>query len=101
LVVLILSQVSVKNSLFRAGCVIVRFWSVMYLSTLPPKIAHFLASTKRSYFLGFLRHEPPPSASLRADKGSAVSPFMLLPAPAAFVQYLVQAFLPLKTVPAG
>ncbi|WP_308621428.1 hypothetical protein, partial [uncultured Desulfovibrio sp.] len=48
-------RLSVKNSLFRAGCVTVRFWSVMYLSTLPPQIAHFLAGAKNSYFLGFLR----------------------------------------------
>ncbi|WP_300924216.1 hypothetical protein, partial [uncultured Desulfovibrio sp.] len=56
---------SVKNSLFRAGGVTVRFLSVMYLSTLPPKIAHFLASAKKSYFLGFLRRQPPPFAPLR------------------------------------
>ena len=95
---------------FRAGCVIERFCSVTYLSTLPRKIAHFLApgvatqeathgdsnwlkyqsvngtavairkpavrangyraSTKKSYFLGFLRHQPPPSASLQAGKGN-------------------------------
>ncbi|MDO5483760.1 MAG: hypothetical protein Q4F27_02515, partial [Desulfovibrionaceae bacterium] len=50
------------------------FLSVMYLSTLPPKIAHFLPSTKNSYFLVFLRHQPPPSALLRAGKGNPYLP---------------------------
>ncbi|WP_308621662.1 hypothetical protein, partial [uncultured Desulfovibrio sp.] len=42
------------------GRVTVQFLSVMYMSTLPPKIAHFLAGVKNSYFLGFLRRQPPP-----------------------------------------
>ncbi|WP_300924274.1 hypothetical protein, partial [uncultured Desulfovibrio sp.] len=40
-----------------------RFLSVMYVSTLPPKIAHFLASAKKSYFLGSLRRQPRPKRS--------------------------------------
>ncbi|WP_301217680.1 hypothetical protein, partial [uncultured Desulfovibrio sp.] len=43
------------------GRVTGRFLSVMYVSTLPPKIVHFLASAKKSYFLGSLRRQPRPS----------------------------------------
>ncbi|WP_300916619.1 hypothetical protein, partial [uncultured Desulfovibrio sp.] len=39
------------------------------LSTLPAKIFLFLASPENSYFLGFLRRQPPPFAPLRAASG--------------------------------
>ncbi|MDE7370855.1 MAG: hypothetical protein K2N07_03770, partial [Desulfovibrio sp.] len=39
--------------------------SVEYLSTLPSEIFIFLASSKKSYFLGFFRHQHPSSAALQ------------------------------------
>ncbi|MBD5557659.1 MAG: hypothetical protein HDQ92_03655 [Desulfovibrio sp.] len=42
---------------------------VEYLSTLPAEIFIFLASSKKSYFLGFFRHQHPSSASLQTGYG--------------------------------
>ena len=69
-------QLAVKNGLFRAGRVTVKFLSVMCMSTLTPKNAHFLASAKNSCFLDSCGNSPRPSPlweasgkiSLCADK---------------------------------
>ncbi|MDE5879097.1 MAG: hypothetical protein K2G99_03600, partial [Desulfovibrio sp.] len=47
--------------------------SVEYLSTLPSEIFVFLASSKKSYFLGFFRHQHPSSASLQTGRGRSVN----------------------------
>ncbi|MDE7371945.1 MAG: hypothetical protein K2N07_09460, partial [Desulfovibrio sp.] len=44
-----------------------KIFLVEYLSTLPAKIFIFLASSKKSYFLGFFRHQHPSFASLQTE----------------------------------
>ena len=44
-----------------------KLFLVEYLSTLPAKIFIFLASSQKSYFLGFFRQQHPSFASLQTD----------------------------------
>ncbi|MBD5416731.1 MAG: hypothetical protein HDR50_03530 [Desulfovibrio sp.] len=47
--------------------------SVEYLSTLPSEIFIFLASSEKSYFLGFFRHQHPSSAALQTELRNILS----------------------------